>query len=109
MRIPGCFQVELQAWDVWNTETAQTGSRQQANGTQQKVYHSHSAQDVQDAEPEPDYFQDMTPHFKRPAKVSDSAWNSVLQHTNLSTAAPCRHLEHNELVSCQKPSIDDMG
>ena len=58
------FQSELQPWDSWDADDKQRNS---ANG--RRFPHVNQRQTSQEEEPEPNYFEDMTPKIKKQKKV----------------------------------------
>ena len=63
--IPGPnSQSELQPWDSWDADDKQRNS---ANG--RRFPHVNQRQTSQEEEPEPNYFEDMTPKIKKQKKV----------------------------------------
>lgn len=59
------IQSELQPWDSWDAD--ENKQKYSANG--RRFPHVNQRQTSQEEEPEPDYFEDMTPKIKKQKKV----------------------------------------
>ncbi|KAL8605967.1 hypothetical protein ACOMHN_063002 [Nucella lapillus] len=91
-------EMEMESWDVWDTSQSQPGQGNISNsaycqhasrGGQLANQEMRGRKPEQELEPEPDYFLDMIPDFKRPAKIllkkkDNGGINSSAINTRLS-------------------------
>ncbi|KAK7091545.1 receptor-binding cancer antigen expressed on SiSo cells-like [Littorina saxatilis] len=101
--------IEMESWDAWDTNQSQSAQAQQYSQSNVPYYQNegipggmlqHTANQYirgrkpepeGDPEPEPDYFRDMTPEVKRPAKIllkkkDNGAVNPAAISTRLSAS-----------------------
>ena len=82
------FQLELESWDSWGADGDGLGMNSKSSQQNYNGYNRYSSnkQEPAELEPEPDFFEDMQPQYKKPAKVSGLV---PLQNITISLVLYC--------------------